>query len=140
MNRKYLGLGLLVVALALTLTGAILTKTYYHPHEGTVASLSIEEYIDGVKHANGTTVSWGSSLTAGQTYNKTYRVHNTGNVACQIVVHVISLPSDWSLTWTGNNTTLDAGMDVSAKMQLTIPSNASATTFSFDVYTIATQV
>lgn len=138
MKNKYKVLGLLIALLLISVTGALLTKTYYHPHEGTIAQVSLAEYYDGTPYANGTTVSWGSSLLAGQTYNKTYRVHNTGTVTCQVVMTVKNLPQNWNLTWAGNNTILDAGEDVTGMLQLTIPTNATAFP-SFQTYTTATQ-
>jgi len=137
-KRKFKVLGLLIAVALISAGGALLTKTYYHPHEGTIANVSLAEYYDGQPYANSTTVSWGSSLIAGQTYNKTYRVHNTGTVTFQVTMTVKNLPQNWTLTWAGNNTILDAGEDVTGMLQLTIPTNATAFP-SFQTYTTATQ-
>ena len=139
MKKRYKLLTVLVALTLITAGGAVLTKQYYHPHEATVAGLSLAEYFDGELYSNETKVSWGTNLIAGETYNKTYGVHNTGDLTCKVVLTVENLPTGWNLTWTGNNTIIGAGTDVIGKLQLKIPATATEGTYNWTTYTTPTQ-
>lgn len=136
---KYAVLVLLTCLCLATLAGALLTKRHYHKHEGEVVAMSFLEYYNGTLHANDTTVSWGNDLVAGNSYTQSYRVHNTGTVQAKVQLFITNLPSGYTLTWTGNNTVLNAGEDVTAPMTLMIPANAVGP-FSFDAETVLSEV
>lgn len=79
-------------------------------------------YINSTQWTNGTAVSW--NVTAGETENKTFDVHNIGNVNLQVTMYVSGLPTNWSLIFAGNQTILLPNEWLYSNLTLTVPVDA----------------
>lgn len=77
---------------------------------------------------NGTIIDFGN-VTAGQIYEKTLIVQNNGDVPfiCRVFADS-GLPATWNYSWTGNNTQINVGTQLSGLLTLTTPDPMTETT------------
>jgi len=132
---------LFTLAIIALLVGAAGTAvvTHYMPQEATVTSIELAFKIDDTPWLNGTPIDWGN-VVAGQSYNKTLWVNNTGTIAnVNVSFILVSLPMAWLETWTGNNTVLNIGETVTGNITLTIPLSATDGTYTWNSYIIGTE-
>lgn len=119
----------LTLALLLALSSLVyaLTSIYYNMPMQANVPLSVKFYVDGSEWQNNTAVDWGN-VTAGQSYTKTFDVHNTGNCNFTVAFYVSNLPAGWSLTYSKNNTAVQPQAWLNGTLTLTVPSSVSSGT------------
>ncbi|MCJ7560974.1 hypothetical protein MUO79_10225 [Candidatus Bathyarchaeota archaeon] len=113
----------LVALLAFVATVAALDTlvTYIYPQKGTIATASLEMYLDGELYPNSTAVDWGI-CEAGSVYTiPNMTVANTGDVNLTVSIVSNGLPSGWKIDWQNNNTMIAAGTHNEGWLNLTIP-------------------
>ena len=128
----------LVIAIILlsAIIGAMGLLLYQHhlSSGGTIQTptVELEVYVNGILKPNETSFSWGSDIMPGDTITKNLTVVNTGNVWCRVTLETTGLATDWTLTWTGEDTILGVGESVEGDLTLSVPTTASPGTFNLD--------
>jgi uncharacterized membrane protein len=79
--------------------------------------------LDGSSWANNTAVAWGT--TPAGSYTKTFNIINSGNTNIT-VMYIVTPPVSWTLSYTGNNTLVQAHTTLTGTLTLTVPSDALA--------------
>lgn len=121
--------GLIVVALLALIVGvvaAFVVIEYYYPNIGSITTYSLELYLDNVQHANNTVIDWGECEPGWMYSVENMTVVNTGTVGMKVYIEIYGLPSDWTLAWQQNETSLAAGAKTMGWLNLTIPSTATS--------------
>lgn len=140
MNKKKVSLVLalaIMVAFA-SVAFAVVDLYYKMPMSATVVeSAKLTIYLDNATWTNGTDVDWGN-FTAGQSKQKSFDIYNAGNIALQVTIQNSGLPSDWSLTYTGNGTVVNALEWLNGTLTLTVPSEASLSSYYWQCNIYAT--
>jgi hypothetical protein len=136
---------LTIAALALTLTtAAVLSANQTIPLNGAIDAVNLGVYSDSDCTQTTTALNVGS-LSPGGIATQTVYIKNTGNTPETLTMTTnnwtpTNAPTYLTLTWTRQNTVLNAGATIPATLTLTAASNTgSLTTFSCDVTFTGTQ-
>ena len=128
----------IIISLAAVVVASVLL--YYtmpmdaEVHPALNAQLSM--YINSTQWTNGTAVSW--NVTAGQTENKTFDLHNDGNVNLQVSMYISGLPPNWTLVFAGNQTTHLPNEWLNSTLALTVSQDAASGHYYWSPFVTAT--
>lgn len=133
MNKKAILAILTVAMLTFAVAGFALPLIvqYWHPNEGTIGTPSLEMYlkdnteVGNFLYADTDPIQWGLCDAGVTYYFENMTVVNTGNI--ELTVHIVTenLPTDWVLTWAGNDTLLAPDGKIEGQLELTIPAGAT---------------
>jgi len=124
MNKKYLSVIVITLALISIVMGQLL-YTLYFPMSADVSDgdiLRITMYLDpacNFENLNGTNIEWKYQV-CGYNY-KLFWIKNTGTIPCTLSLIIKDLPSDWALTWNYDNSILYSQDIKETKFDLLIP-------------------
>ena len=131
--KKLAYLAILIAGLLVGVAIAVVVQMQV-PMQATVPSeLTFTTTIDGEPWTGGTTLDWGT-VTPGITYLSSLDVANTGTITAKVYLYYEPLPTDWTLTWSMNGTTLTPTQHAIADIELTVPASASGGTFNWGTY------
>jgi len=125
LNKKTLIFPVILIAISLIGYFALgpLIVEYHHQHTGTVI-VNIGIYLDDTPLLNDTLLDWGT-LYPDDTHNfGELQVNNNQTVSLTITL-LTSMPTDWAMTWTANNTILAPGEWANATLTLYVPATAT---------------
>jgi hypothetical protein len=107
----------------------------WYPNTGSISNNpNLTVYVDGAIYVNNTAIPW-EQCDPDSIYYLTLNVTNSGNQPLLVTCVTNGLPSDWSVTWTVNGTTVNAGASIEADFELGIPATASSwPTWGFHIY------
>lgn len=119
-----------LISLALcSLVFSAINLYYQMPMDATVQeNVSFSFYVDNATWTNNTAVTWGT-VTPGESYLKSFEVHNTGNVPVQIIMYVSGLPSGWDLTYSRNGSSVMADNWMNGTMTLLVSGSAAEASY-----------
>jgi len=123
----------IVLILASFIVGASVVwavQTYQFPNSATIPEVEYTIYIDGTEWTGGTLIEW-DIIYPGNTYYYNLTVQSL--VPSNTTVHVTttSLPSGWNLTWSLNATVISPEQTVWDYLNLSIPSDEVADTYTW---------
>lgn len=138
MSKKMLIVtGLIALLLGAAIVWAV--QTYVFPNTATLGTVELTFWLDTDPITSTEEISWGN-VTYDSTYYYNFTVKNTGSARCLVIMSLSDFPSDWTLTWTGNETLLDPDEVVSADLELTTPISGTATTYEWDIIVTGEEV
>jgi hypothetical protein len=124
------------VIMAASITGALAVQSYVSQHsmpmKATVqAAYSL--FVNGTQYGNGTTLDWGN-VSAGNSYNATLDVYNSGGSVFTVQLDNATLTTGWTLTYDRQNTSVPIGGWLNGTLTLVVPSNATAAIYTWQCY------
>lgn len=127
MNKKWYILILLVVVLVAILASSVIAawlESNTAQNSGTADNpplppQAIDVYYDGVNWTDGDTLDWGTWQVGANTKNLT--VVNTYDDIIRVIYTTVDLPTDWTASWTANNTLIAIGEATSGTLTVTCP-------------------
>lgn len=127
----------LASVLAIGLASAASSLLFNFSQDGTILPApAISAYVDNVAFANNSWINWGD-LTGGVAETAEFSVYNAGNVALNISLIISNLPSQWTETWSANNTVVAAKNWLNATLTLTPYVDALAGYYSWNTTLLA---
>lgn len=131
LNKKTVSilLSIVIVVAAASAALAALNLYYQMPMDATVQeTVSFSFYVDNATWTNNTAVTWGT-VTPGESYLKSFDVHNTGNVPVQIIMYLSGLPSGWDLTYSRNGSSVMADNWMNGTITLLVSGSAAEASY-----------
>jgi len=138
LSRSKVDLALsLALLVALSSLVYALTNLYYNMPMQANVPVNAEFYVEGNVWQNNTLINWGN-VSAGQSYTKTFDVHNIGSCNFTVLFYVSNLPVGWSLTYDKNNTVVQPSTWLNGTLTLTVPANVTSglKTWNCQIYII----
>lgn len=134
MNKK--GLILLFATVSLLAAGAaIALQPLIIPNNATVEIVgNIDVYVEG--ELNPSSLNWGTFTPDTYDYMN-LTVVNKANGPVTVYILVSGLSSGWTQTWTANDTLLQPLGIAQGDLTLTVPADASAGSYNWDLYVCA---
>jgi hypothetical protein len=114
------------------LTYAAYVAVYRMPMVVTVPAL-VEIYVEGTRWENGSTIDWGTCPRGGNV-TKALDIYNLGGVPLNVSITTENLPTDWTLTYSGNKTVIPPSSWLYGNLTLTVSVGAGEGVYNWTAY------
>lgn len=124
-NIKNTTISIAVIAAfaVLTVVATSVIVQYQYPNHGSIDTLEL--WIDNTRYFNNTPVDWGDCIAGETYYFENMAVTNKVSTTLTVYITTYGLPTDWTLSWTCNNTDLASGDTMGSDLILTIPDTST---------------